>query len=211
MNLQQYVKENPTKTLTEIQAYTVDVLTDADILREYLTLKGKWGNVVAHTANPSDPLFSAASGIIHKVDRNEPISFSAGSTNGMAHIFMINAFVSSGDITTSEANEILALAAIQRFSNVTQSQLNTAKNLYTSMSITYMHGKDIVVTLSETLVEKVAVTTWRVEAGFEDENAGRAVQVQNAQKYRINMQGKKSGNYELRIPLLNVDFSVELA
>tara|TARA_R110002095_G_C4245597_1_gene239433 strand:+ start:2525 stop:2875 length:351 start_codon:yes stop_codon:yes gene_type:complete len=53
-------------------------------------------------------------------------------------------------------------------------------------------------------------TIWRTEAGFNAENAGRNVHIQDAKKYRIDMNSKKSGNYEVRVTLLDADFTVEL-
>jgi len=211
MNLSQYIVNNPLATLADVQNYSKSILSNTDNLREYLMIKGKWGNVISHTASTTDVLFNAASGIVHKATKEQPISFDPNTTNGAAHLLMLDAFVKFGDINTVDKAEIISFAITKPFKNTTRANFNAAKGIFTAKQIAFVAGKDIVVTLNNTLPEKVAVTTWRVEAGFEDENTGRAVQVQNAQKYRINMQGKKSGNYELRIPLLNVDFSVELA
>tara|TARA_R110001606_G_scaffold385158_1_gene548505 strand:+ start:5299 stop:5958 length:660 start_codon:yes stop_codon:yes gene_type:complete len=94
--------------------------------------------------------------------------------------------------------------------NATQAQFNSTKDLYKSIAISYQPGEEIIITLNADLPEKVAVTVWRKEVGFNDENAGRNVHIQTANKYRIDMSGKKPGNYEVRVPLLDADFSVEL-
>lgn len=94
--------------------------------------------------------------------------------------------------------------------NATLSQFNNAKGLYKPLAINYQSGKDIVITLNTDLTERVAATVWRTETGFNAENAGRNVHVQTANKYRIDMSGKKQGDYEVRLPLLDADFSVEL-
>lgn len=94
--------------------------------------------------------------------------------------------------------------------NATQAQFNSAKGLYKTIAISYQAGKDIVITLNTDLPEKVAATVWRTESGFNAENAGRNVHVQTANKYRIDMSGKKQGDYEVRLPLLDADFTVEL-
>jgi hypothetical protein len=96
------------------------------------------------------------------------------------------------------------------FINAKMSQFNSAKGLYKSIAVPYQAGKDIVITLITSLSEKVAVTVWRTEIGFNAENAGRNVHIQTVNKYRIDMSGKKPGDYEVRIPLLDADFSVEL-
>lgn len=95
------------------------------------------------------------------------------------------------------------------FATVTQSQLNSAKGLFTRKTVVHTAGKHIVLTLHANLLEKVAATVWVKETGFADENAGRNVYIQAAQKYRIDMSGKKSGEYEIRVPLLDADFTVE--
>lgn len=96
------------------------------------------------------------------------------------------------------------------FSDVTQSQFNMSKGVFKSLSIQYQQGKDICLTLNGNLTERVSATVWKTEQGFSDENAGRSVYLQLANKYRIDMSGKKSGNYEIRVPLLDADFSLEL-
>ena len=96
------------------------------------------------------------------------------------------------------------------FADATQAQFNTAKGLFLPKAIAHQAGKDIAITLNTDLSERVSATVWRTEVGFNAENAGRNVYLQTAGKYRIDMSGKKSGNYEIRIPLLDADFTVEL-
>ena len=95
------------------------------------------------------------------------------------------------------------------FANTTLAQFNMAKNIYTAKQITLTKGQDIIVTVNTSLPERVAATVWRVETGFEHENAGRNIHVKDTNKYRIDMSGKKTGEYEVRIPFDNTDFSVE--
>ena len=96
------------------------------------------------------------------------------------------------------------------YKDTTQAQFNMAKGLYKSVTLEHQAGKQMVLTLNTNLAERVAATVWRTEIGFNAENAGRNVYLQTAGKYRIDMSGKKSGNYEIRIPLLDADFTVEL-
>lgn len=116
-----------------------------------------------------------------------------------------------GVLTATEHSRIVQAATkiTFPFATVTQSQLNSAKGLFVSKTITHTAGKHIVLTLNADLHEKVAATAWVKEAGFADENAGRNVYIQAAQKYRIDMTSKKSGEYEIRVPLLDADFIVE--
>ena len=97
---------------------------------------------------------------------------------------------------------------IYPFKDATRAQFNSAKGLYKSIDFNYQAGKDIVISLNADLSEKVAATVWRTETGFNTENAGRNVHIQTTNKYRIDMSGKKSGDYEVRIPLLDADFTV---
>lgn len=96
------------------------------------------------------------------------------------------------------------------YKNATLSQFNAAKGLYKYINISYQAGKDIAITLNADLSERIAATVWRADAGFSAENAGRNVYMQPANKYRIDMSGKKSGDYEVRTPLLDADFTVGL-
>ncbi|MDO6489286.1 hypothetical protein Q4503_16445 [Colwellia sp. 6_MG-2023] len=99
---------------------------------------------------------------------------------------------------------------INPFSDCTQAQLNMAKGTYTSKPITYISGKYIAVILNEDLPERVAATLWKVRAGFVPSNGMKNVYVQETGSYIIEMTGKKSGDYEVRIPFADVDFTVEL-
>lgn len=103
-----------------------------------------------------------------------------------------------------------SLVTIKPHENATLSQFNSAKGLYKSISINYQPSKDIVITLNADLSEKVAATIWRTETGFNAENAGRNTHIQTASKYRIDMSGKKAGDYEVRVPFIDADFTVEL-
>lgn len=96
------------------------------------------------------------------------------------------------------------------FVDTTQAQFNATKGLFLTKPINFKAAKDIVITLNADLSERVSATVWRTEVGFQAENAGRNVYLQTAGKYRIDMAGKKSGNYSVRLPLLDADFSVEL-
>lgn len=109
-------------------------------------------------------------------------------------------------------NYVIAYAnpSHQPFLGATQSQFNSARNLFSAQIITHTTGKNIAITLSADLVEKVAATVWLKESGFADENMGRSVHMQAAQRYRIDMRGKASGEYEIRVPLLDADFTVEV-
>jgi len=127
MNLNQYVQVNPEKTLAEVQAYTTYILDNADYLREYLQLNGKWRKLIAHTLDTNDILFDAASGIIHKVNKEGPISFNPHTTKGSAHVLMLDAFVAAGDLDPDDKFAVLALATKKPFENISQAEFDEAK------------------------------------------------------------------------------------
>lgn len=212
MNLQQYVTENPTKTWSEVQSYTINILSNADTLREYLTLNSKWGKVVAHTINHDDPLFNAASGLIHKVDKAQPISFDAETPNGLAHIFMMNAFVSAGDLVAEEVNEIIALAVTKPFELVTESQFNAAKGVFTEKEVVgFASGNNIKLTFIDAIPENCIATTWVKEDGFEAENFGKISHLKTGiSQYKIKTDSKKAdGKLFVRVPFENINYTVE--
>ena len=124
---------------------------------------------------------------------------------------MLDVMISLNELTQAFKDECVAYAnpVIYPFANATLAQFNMAKKIYTAKPISFTQGKDVIITVNTALPERVAATVWRVENGFEPENAGRNIHVQDAIKYRIDMRGKESATYEIRIPLLDADFTVE--
>ena len=197
-------------TLAEAQSYISYVIEDADDIRAHLMLKGKWGKIIQHTLTATDPMFDAASGLVHKVQFKDPISFNSETEVGQAHLMMLEAFEALGYLTEEEKQEIISLSHVKPYESTTQAQFNSIKGIYTAKSIDYTGGANLIITLPTSLPEKVSVTLWHNDDGFEKENAGRTVHVQNANKYRLSMSGKQAGKYEVRIPLENIDFTVEV-
>lgn len=159
------------------------------------------------------PFYGIADTIIATaLDAGSYFGMDSSKTDGQANRVALSLMVEYSVLTQQEANGFIAktLTVTRPFENVTQAQFNSAKGLITAKSINFVSGKDIVLTLNSDLIERVAATVWRVETGFEPENAGRNVHIQNANKYRIDMKGKKSGTYEVRVPLLDADFTLEL-
>ena len=163
--------------------------------------------------NREHPFYGVADTIIAtSLDANSYFGMDETKADGIASRAALAALLSNNIITQQEADGFIAktLSASKPFANTTQEQFNSAKGLYTSKQIAFAQGKDIVVTINADLSERVAATVWRTESGFNAENAGRNVYADTSSKYRIDMSGKKSGNYEVRIPLLGADFTVGL-
>ena len=139
------------------------------------------------------------------------------SENGQANLYLLDVIIASEASNSALQSKLSALKTLcinqaqeinYPFTNVTQAQFNIAKGLFVSKQFDYIAGNSVVLTLNNNLTERVAATVWLIENGFDDENAGRNVYIKAAQKYRIDMRGKKTGKYEIRIPLLDADFDV---
>lgn len=213
MNLIQYIQENPNKTLTDVQQAksTSPIVFNSNEMTMYLT-----------RTELLDFILDATSGLLRgfalRLAGNSRFDFRENTDDGIANIaalsFIISQITDENLKTKFIALRTYLVADANKpaypFESVTQSQYNIAKNKYISKTIELSAGNDIVLTLNADLAERVAATVWRIEEGFEPENAGRNIHIQNTNKYRIDMRSKKSGNYEVRVPLLDADFIVEL-
>jgi hypothetical protein len=196
------------KTLPDAHAYETNEgrLISADRMRIFIVQSGLY----SYFKNNSNDLQMAAYDNLQSAGQ---FNFIHGDSKSVVGLF--DAMISS-DAEYSE--ELTALknicvlssnSSIKPFETTKLSQFNSSKGVYTKKSIKHVAGKDIVITLNTDLPEEVAATLWRVESGFIDENAGRNVHIEIAQKYRIDMSGIKSGYYEVRIPFSNASFSIE--
>ena len=143
-------------------------------------------------------------------------NFIVGDETGDSQIVAMNTIIAA-NIDVSAAltvikSIILSEANVdsQPFANATQAQFNSAKGLFTSKSISYISGKAIKVTLNTSFDERVAAHTWRLYSGSQPINAGKNVYMKEADSYIIEMTGKQSGDYEIRVPIVDADFTVEL-
>lgn len=202
-------------TLEEAQTHEETTVTNkvtSGKARSFFITIGKWAALRTIQTDLTHPLFPLADGIIGVINESSYFGIDPLTSTGQANLVGMNILVSAGFLTQSNVDAFLAMGTSKSypFANTTQAQFNSAKGLYTAKQIAFTQGKDIVVTINTDLSERVAVTIWRTETDFNAENAGRNVYVDSANKYRIDMSGKKSGNYEVRIPLTGADFTVEL-
>ena len=201
-------------TLEEAQAHEETTVTNkvtSGKARSFFISIGKWAALRTIQTDLTHPLFPLADGIIGVINESSYFGIDPLTSIGQANLAGMNILVSAGFLTQNNVDAFLAMGTSKShpFANTTQSQFNGAKGVFTSKTVTHTAGKNIVLTLNADLLEKVAATVWLKEVGFADENMGRSVHMQAAQKYRIDMRGKKSGEYEIRVPLLNANFSVE--
>jgi hypothetical protein len=239
ITLAQYIQQNPTAELQDVHDYTdiqqrmISNKTFAlylDVVGLYLIVheiaQGKHdteimnegvGTGVFTNHSAKEACLLIVNTLADSSSDNDDFNFMQGTTMGDGVIARTEQL---RDVTLNEyATEIQALLdvcidhcnkVINPFINVTQSQLNMARGTYTSKPITHITGKDIAVNLHQELPERVAATLWKVRIGFIPSNGLKNVYVQETGSYIIEMNGKKSGDYEVRIPFSDVDFTVEL-
>ena len=227
MNLEQYVEENPTSTLTEVQSYSEvkGKKLSADLMRSFLNhpqvqlynyFKGATTDIEATLIG--EDYYNIGDLKMTTFDNMAGVgefNFITGHPSDQTGLIDVLIYAETNP-ALQEQLSILKVVCLNYcnqlfypFAEATQAQLNRAKDLFASKTITHTAGKYIVLTLNADLAEKLAATTWLKETGFADENAGRNVYIQAAQRYKIDMSGKKSGDYEIRVPLLDADFTVE--
>ena len=208
MNLKDFTDIEEAKSFSTITPR----LMSADMLTSYIDSYG----VLIHF---QDSTKSAERGVIMAIGAGAEFNFTAGHVVGDKHLARLDDIINDVDLPVAQKPLMAALKQglteyctkeTKPFEAATQAQFNAAKWLFKSVVFEYSAGENIVLTLNTALSERVAATVWCVDADFEVVNAGRNVHVQNANKYRIDMIGKKSGTYEVRVPLLDADFTVEL-
>lgn len=101
------------------------VIENSDTLREHLQLNDLWGKLIEKTQDVNDILFSAASGIVHKIMDKQPMSFNPNTPTGIAHITSLNGFISLGVLKQDEADAILDLAIKDLFPNLLEVDYDT--------------------------------------------------------------------------------------
>jgi hypothetical protein len=213
MNLSQYIKENPTKNLAEVQA--VPIPLDKVYNSNEMSIILAFNDLYLYFKNHIGEFQTA---FYDRVKTESNFDFRDSSADGQVLQGMLAIMIATEQDVTFNANLVnlqtvligSANSVIYPFSNVTQPQLDSAKGIYSSRSINLVKGKDIKLTLNTDLTEKVAATTWLVEQGFENENMGKSVHIKNINSYRIRSGNLSSGAYEIRIPASLVDFTVEL-
>lgn len=137
-----------------------------------------------------------------------------GSTIGDKQQQLLSYLVHIEAVNQSCADELLYLAnevEIKPYENTTILQFNQANKIYTEKVIEgYQIGQRIVITLSESIPERCAITTWAKEVGFEYENLGQPVYVQSSEtNYKLAITKRFDGDLYLRLPY-EIDFTCEL-
>ena len=209
MNLQQYINENPTATLSDVQALTLSVerMITPDMAVSILTETDSV--LLLQESAKTDP--KAAGFLLALNGSVTEFNVMNSHSVGVKQQLLLTYLVAVNAITENCKLALISYANYdeQIFKNTTQSQFNSIKGLFKEVEVIHTAGKDLVITLNADLTERVAATVWHKETGFADENIGRNVHIQAAQKYRINMKGIASGTYQVRMPLLDADFTVE--
>jgi hypothetical protein len=239
ITLQQYIEQNPAATLNDAQNHpeiTQRMISNKtfalylDVVGLYLIVheiaQGKHdteildegGNGTGDFANHAakEACLLIVNTLADSSSDNDDFNFMQGTAMGDGVIARTEQL---RDVTLNEhATEIQNLLDVciahcntetKPFADITQSQFNNAKGLFKPYNFTHVKGKEIVVDLITETNERVAATVWRVRNGYADKNMGRNVFMQEAHKYEIDSVGVPSGEYQVRVPLLDADFTVE--
>lgn len=239
MTLQEYIEQNPAATLADAQNHPeisqrmISNKTFALYLDEvglYLIVheiaKGKHDIEILNESGNGTGVFTnhaakeacllIVNTLVDSSSDNDDFNFMQGTDMGDGVIARTEQL---RDVTLNEysiAIQNLLDACIaycnvetKPFANITQSQFNNVKGLFKPYNFTHVKGKEIVVDLITETNERVAATVWRVRDGFADKSMGRNVYMQEAHKYEIDSAGIPSGDYQVRVPLLDADFTVE--
>lgn len=200
-------------TVEDARAYeeTKGFLINRDTVNSQLAQKGIYNKIKAIAADDASPFQDIISAFLDSKNYN----FIQGNVTGDAQLALLDALIAANLDISQELIEIKQIfidkanRKTKPFESATQAQFNIAKGFFVSKIINYTAGQELILTLNANLPEQATATTWLIENGFNDENTGRNIRIQNANKYRINMQGKKSGTYQVRVPLVDADFDVE--
>ena len=239
MTLQEYINQNPEATLTQIQAYPeisqrmISSKTFAlylDAVGLYLIVhdisNGKLDTEVLNELGEGTGVFTPHAAkeacllivntLVDSSSDNDDFNFMQGTDMGDG---VISRTEDLRDTTLPEyATQIQLLLdasiaycnqEVQPFINITQSQINNVKGIFTEVEFTHTAGREVIIDLKEDLSEKVAATLWHNEVGFKDDSLGKSIFVQDKQKYRIKMVGVPKGVYQVRLPFTNINFTVE--
>jgi len=164
--------------------------------------------------NKLHPLYSLMKLINSTLSKNSFFGIDPSKPLGVSNRYSLNVLITAGILTQQQADQFLALSisTSKPYENKTQSDWDALDNIgvYSSQSIEWQQGQDIVVNLLEPIETGASVTTWLTNEGFAPENMGRSVYVSNALKYTIRMSDKRgSGTIEVRVNDSNAQFELE--
>lgn len=227
ITLAQYAQENPTKTLTEIQTHPeiTGKKLSADLMRSFLNHpQVQLYNYFKGATSDAEPTligtdyYNVGDLKMTTFDNMAGVgefNFITGHPSDQAGLIDVLMYAETDPAIQTKLGTLKALCLgycnqeYLPFANATQSQINMIKGVFTSKTITHTVGRELTVDLKNNLTERVAATLWLCRVGFADRSMGKNIHMQEINKYVIPTDGVKSGEYEVRVPLLEADFSVE--
>lgn len=203
---------NEFETVEEARAYSYTVQGDANSGAVLAKLVPHGINTqlkdIASTAE--DPLRSLADAAVDTWKHKDVFAFSNPDV-----VAMLDAFVLGGIITVEQKTELLLLGQeiVQPYKDCTLVQFNNAKKIHTQIKVeNYQQGKNLKVTLIDTLPETCAITTWEQDGDFGYDYFGKSVHVNPAKStYKLKLDNKAvDGELFVRIPFENFNCTIEL-
>lgn len=190
--------------------YTTERMISSAMIFAMLGQHNSMNTLKASDDNVAVAFLSALNGGVDEYNLMNSHDLGELQQSSLARLVGINA------VTQEFANAAIAYAngkIEQPYLDCTQVQFNNAKKLYTEIPVTdYQRGKNLKVTLIDTLPESCAITTWDKDGDFGYEYFGKAVHVNKSQNvYKLKLDNKAvDGELFVRIPFENFNFTVEM-
>jgi len=174
----------------------------------------KWAHMRSIRSDLSNPHSSVIDIMMTRLESNGHFEVNPNTQAGLGNIYIANSLIG---VLFKDANEVgafldLSVHRANPYQDKTQADWDALDNIgvYSSQSIEWRQGQDIVVNLLEPIESGASVTTWLTNEGFAPENMGRSVYVSNALKYTIRMSDKRgNGTIEVRVNNSNAQFELE--
>ncbi len=214
--LQQYLKDNPTKTLEEVQQAEITVdkkQVGSGQARGFFVDTDIWKSLKLIQSDITHPLFSLADAIIVTAsDANSYFGIDPDTAEGMSNRRGAQYLESTKVMTSEQLEEFLGMSVHTEkpYKDITLLQFNQAKKLFTEKFID-SQGKDIKITLLEQCPENCVVTTWTKD-DFGYDNFGKVCHINTEDRiYKLKLDKKTSptGIY-IRVPFKPLDFEIEV-
>lgn len=145
-------------------------------------------------------------------------NFIIGRTWGDGNISALDDMINNTMTEKEEELDVLKMVCVAHcnverapYTDLTEAEFDFAhrKATNTAKTLAVQVGKDITLTLNETLPERVSVTLWAIDEGYADRNLMRPIFIQSAQKYHITASDLRGNStYEVRVNCGGVDFTL---
>ena len=231
MNLEQYVKENLTATLEEVQSYPAveGKKLSADLMRSFLNLPRvqlyNYFKSAITSESPTDvggDMYNIGDLKMTTFDNMAGVgefNFIAGHPSDQSGLMDVLIFAETNP-TLKKQLSILKVVCLKYcnqlvypFAEVTKLQLNQTKGIYTEKEVVgYAQGNSLKITLIDSLPESCSITSWTKDGLFGYENLGKHCHLKTTENiYKLQLDNKLvEGKLFVRVPFANFNYTVEL-